>query len=198
MLVGAFAAGLMISLGACLYLKIGGIVGAVLFSIGLLTILHFKFFLFTGKAGLYYDRKISLFDLCYIWVFNLCGCALGALIIYGSGISSSIQEAATSIIQKRVGNTSFQNVFLGVICGILMYIAVHYFATVPWVTTMCIAAFILLGTNHCIADMAYMTIARSNENVTEQFIALGYTTVGNFLGCNIIPLLSDYMKKETL
>lgn len=41
MLIGAMAAGLMISLGACLYLKIGGIIGAIMFSVGLLTILRF-------------------------------------------------------------------------------------------------------------------------------------------------------------
>ena len=46
-------AGIMISIGAALYLVIGGIPGAILFSIGLLTILYFQFHLFTGKAGLF-------------------------------------------------------------------------------------------------------------------------------------------------
>lgn len=197
MLIGAMAAGLMISFGACLYLKIGGIIGAIMFSVGLLTILRFQFFLFTGKAGLYYSKQISLFDLWCIWIFNFSGCVLGALIIYGSGISPSIQEAAADIISKRVGNTSLQNICLGVICGILMYIAVQYFVSAPWITTMCVAAFILLGTNHCVADMAYMSIA-CQGNAAEQMIALGCTTVGNFVGCNLIPFVKVLMEKETL
>lgn len=45
-------AGMLITLGAILYLTIGNVVGAIMFSLGLLTILYFKLELFTGKAGL--------------------------------------------------------------------------------------------------------------------------------------------------
>ena len=44
-------AGMMIGLGAIVYLSVGEIAGAFMFSLGLLTILHYKFALFTGKAG---------------------------------------------------------------------------------------------------------------------------------------------------
>ena len=42
---------MMISLGCTVYLKIGGIVGAILFSIGLLGVVTYQLNLFTGKAG---------------------------------------------------------------------------------------------------------------------------------------------------
>ena len=44
-------AGFMISVGGYINLTLGGIAGALFFAIGLLTILHFHFDLFTGKAS---------------------------------------------------------------------------------------------------------------------------------------------------
>lgn len=90
-------------------------------------------------------------------------------------------------MDKRVNTPTLENIFLGILCGMLMYIAVNYFVTAPWVTTMCVAAFILLGTNHCIADMAYMLIAYKHETMPHQLLALIGTTIGNVIGCNIIP-----------
>lgn len=60
-------AGILIAVSAIVYLKIGGIVGAFLFSIGLLTILHFKLRLFTGKAGLLSKGRITPIELISIY-----------------------------------------------------------------------------------------------------------------------------------
>ena len=56
-------AGLMIAIGAALFLILSGPLGAFFFSIGLLTILYFKFSLFTGKAGLLGSREIKPWKL---------------------------------------------------------------------------------------------------------------------------------------
>ena len=60
-------AGILIAVSAIVYLKIGGVVGAFLFSIGLLTILHFKLGLFTGKAGLLSKGRITPIELISIY-----------------------------------------------------------------------------------------------------------------------------------
>ena len=73
-------AGFMISLGGYLYLTLGGLVGALFFSIGLLTILHFNFQLFTGKAGLLSTKQISCLRLVAIWIGNLIGASAGAVL----------------------------------------------------------------------------------------------------------------------
>ena len=46
-------AGIMIGIGGLVNLSIGGVVGAIVFSVGLLTIIYYQFALFTGKAGLF-------------------------------------------------------------------------------------------------------------------------------------------------
>ena len=50
-IVGGVAAGAMIAVAAELYLKVDGFYGAIMFSIGLLTILWYGFNLYTGKVG---------------------------------------------------------------------------------------------------------------------------------------------------
>ena len=44
-------AGMVIALGCILYLNIGGTLGAFCFSVGLMSVVLYKFKLFTGKAG---------------------------------------------------------------------------------------------------------------------------------------------------
>lgn len=46
----SIVAGMCIGLGGCIYLAIGGIVGALFFSLGLATIILLDLDLFTGKS----------------------------------------------------------------------------------------------------------------------------------------------------
>jgi formate/nitrite transporter FocA (FNT family) len=50
-MINSIMAGFMIALSAAIYLTVGAPLGAFMFALGLLTILHFQFHLFTGKAG---------------------------------------------------------------------------------------------------------------------------------------------------
>lgn len=179
-------AGILIALGGVAYLKIGGVVGAVLFSIGLLTILHFKCELFTGKAGLLASRAIHPIKLGGIYCGNMIGCALMAGLLSLTALSQSIGDPAAAITLIRQTNLWYENIIFGVLCGIFMYIAVAHYETKPWVTVMCVAGFILSGTNHCVADMFYLFMGGFSWL---GLLALGCTTVGNIIGCNLIPLL---------
>ncbi len=76
-------AGMLIGLGGIIYLRVGGPVGASLFAIGLLTILHFKLELFTGKAGLLATKEIKPFKLLSIWLGNFLG-ASGMGVLYSA------------------------------------------------------------------------------------------------------------------
>ena len=96
--------GFMISMGAGLYLTIGGPLGAFLFAIGLLTILHFQFNLFTGKAGLLVDRKIKVGELFTIWIGNFVGSFAGSALMLAAGLGPKIIAPATAIIEKRISN----------------------------------------------------------------------------------------------
>ena len=186
-MIKSIMAGFMIALAAAIYLTVGGALGAFMFSIGLLTILFFQFDLFTGKAGLLAQKCIRPKRLLMIWVGNLIGCALCSLLLLVTPLGSSLAVGASAITLTRISNLWFENIILGVFCGILMYIGVKQYPTAPYVTILSVASFILLGANHCVADMAYMFLAADPKILLPASAALLCTTAGNIIGCNLIP-----------
>ena len=103
-------------------------------------------------------------------------------------IGASLVAKAAAIVDVRNNNTMAENLVLGIFCGVLMYAAVAgykktgnlFYIVLPVVT------FIMVGCNHCVADMAYIMLG-SDE--WADFISLVPTTAGNVIGCNFIPLL---------
>lgn len=122
----AFAAGVLIGLSAAIYQSCDNkIIGAFLFSIGLLTICHCKLHLFTGKVGS--SNDIAL--LCDVITGNACGV----------------------LFMRGLWMLNGHIFILAVFCGMLMQIAVTVYEKMPYVTIMCVGAFILSGFIHSVA-----------------------------------------------
>lgn len=180
-------AGIMISIACTAYLSVGGVAGALLFATGLLGILFCQMKLFTGKAGLLVDGGITLADLGIIWLGNFIGTGIGSLMLLVLGMrGAELAPAARSIIENRMAAGDLENVVAGIICGILMYIA-----TANWekeknvfLPIMCVAAFILIGGNHCVADMGYFWLADNGLTGIGNVLSV---SLGNLIGCNLIP-----------
>lgn len=196
-MIFAILAGIMISIGALINLKVGGVAGAVFFSVGLLSILHFGLNLFTGKAGLLIQKKIKWYDLLLVYTGNLAGTGLMAILYRSICPTSAVIENAEKILAIRVGNPWYVNIFFGILCGILMYVAVTgyketknaIFVVFP------VAAFILGGFNHCVADMFYTFVCFNKVSELPQLL---FTTIGNLIGCSLIPglqILKEKMNK---
>lgn len=181
-------AGMLISMSCMIYLKVGGVIGALLFSVGLLTICHFKLELFTGKAGLLATSEIKPLKLCDVWCGNLLGSVFMTSLMMPTELGKTIIGPAAAIAQTRLENLFIINLLLGIYCGVLMYIAVSVYETKPWMTSMCVAIFILAGTNHCIADMTYFSLVFMPPIGLPLLWALLWTTLGNIIGTNLIPL----------
>lgn len=141
--------GMLIGLCADINNRIGGLCGAFLFSIGLLTICMLGLSLFTGKVGGSNDTK----ELFTTFVLNIFG-----------------------VIIMRVLFT-FNNMFvLGIGCGMLMQIGViAYKKNYPFLTAMCVMAFILAGYKHCIA-YAYNSL---------DVVSFALIVLGNIIGAKI-------------
>ena len=189
-MIKSIMAGFMITMAAAIYLTVGGALGAFMFAIGLLTILFFQFDLFTGKAGLLAQKEIKILKLTTIWVGNFIGCTICAGLLLATPLGASLSEGAAAIINVRISNMWFENIILGFFCGMLMTIAVKTYTMSPYRTVLSVASFILLGANHCVADMAYIVLAANTKFLLSAFAALLFTTVGNIIGCNAIPLLN--------
>lgn len=174
--IDSIFAGTMIAIGAIVYLNCPNrIVGAFLFSIGLIVIMEFEFNLYTGKAG--YVRTIKdLLRLVLIFIMNAVGCSL---------IFSLPTNGAINIWDGRLDYPLYVVFARAVVCGMLIYVCVHQHKTnsreIGIMTTLvAIPAFILSGAEHSIADICFMFAARqiTLEGIT--FILI--VAIGNAVG----------------
>lgn len=187
--MNSLLAGMCISLGAYVYLNVGGVTGAVLFSVGLLTILKLNLDLFTGQCGKLSSREITWMKLAEIWIGNFLGTFLAAFPLLLTPTGAEIADKAAEIVALRISNGPLVNFILGIGCGMLMYIAVATYGKVqPIYTIFAVATFILCGFNHCVADMFYLNMGMMQVS---DLLVLIPTTLGNLVGCNIIPSLRE-------
>lgn len=199
----AVLAGIMISIGCIVFLSIENkIIGSLLFTTGLLTVLVFKLNLFTGKAPYICknDLNYSIF-IVVVWFGNFIGVAITAFLIRNTAIFAKIIEKCTALAEAKV-TTSISSLFiLSIFCGILMYIAVdvynthntdkNFFTTI--LVIFCVSVFILSGFEHSIADMFYFVLALP---IKQWIFPLIIVTSGNIIGGNIFCAVCQ-LAKET-
>ena len=131
----SIVAGLLIALGCVVNAKVGGIIGAVLFSCGLVSIITFRLPLFTGIVA----EKPS-------W------CML--LILIGNGIGAFAGHYIWNIELPAYTLPNI-NIFLGGLgTGILMVAA--YKSKSVLVAMLGVTLFIMSGFPHCIAELGYL------------------------------------------
>lgn len=158
--------GICIGIGATVFLSSADKrIGAALFCIGLFTICNYGFLLFTGRIGyaVRLRREHGFFYYAGIWLGNLIGCA--AVVIPMRFARPELSAAARTLAEAKLGQNLFQAIFLGMMCGVLMFIAVDLFARSesPLFKALAIffgvVVFILCGFEHSIADICYMMFA---------------------------------------
>ena len=80
----------------------------------------------------------------------------------------------------------FGSFILSIPCGLLMYCAVNAKSAMRLFYIMiCVSAFILGGFYHCVADLFYTWLGANNWH---QIFNIVFITLGNFIGCNLIPV----------
>lgn len=193
----AILAGIAIGIGGTVNLSSGNkIIGAFMFSIGLLIIVTSKLNLFTGKIGYLLENKLSyIIDLIIIWIGNFIGTWLVAFSVRTADLNIS----ADALSEAKLNN-SWLNVFiLSIFCGILMYLAVNSYKEISdplgkyILVILPVAVFIISGFEHCIANMFYFSLA----NVWS-LKAVGYIlimTLGNAIGSWIFAVHKKFIKE---
>ena len=185
-LLRAFLAGIAISIGGCVYLACDvKWVGAIMFSVGLLTVVAFGFDLYTGKVGYVVENPPSyLKNILVIIIGNFIGCLLiGLMMPY---------DNAPALVDGKLATEWYSVIFKGVMCGILMFIAVDFYKQRKSFLAIffCVPVFILAGFEHSIADMFYFCSAGVFTLDALVFIIL--VLLGNAIGCMLIPFVRKY------
>ena len=183
----SIGAAILIGLGDYALLKLGQPLGPVLFALGLLGVCYMGQNLFTGKCGFLFQDKIKVLDLLLLLLVNLiAGYLIGLL------FSFTDKQVLTNALSKVADwEFSFQFFVKGVLCGIIMYIAVFmYRKGTPLGIIFGIPLFIFCGFQHCIANIITLGVARTFHP------SIILAIVGNFIGSIIMWYISKDMDLE--
>ena len=87
-------AGIFIAIGGYAYLAVGGIIGAILFSFGLLSVVTLGTPLYTGTAGFKFKKYKKWMKLPTILLANVVGCFLIGFVSHLSPKELDVQAVA--------------------------------------------------------------------------------------------------------
>lgn len=184
--VQSIRAGAFIALGCILYLLAPNpIVGAILFSLGLLSVRLTQSYLFTGQVHQLVEGDRKWWQLPWIWAGNLVGVALVLLFIPLLGDMSNLLSDAQCMGVDKLSIDYMELWVRSMCCGALMTMATRK-DTPMWITSGCVVGFILSGFNHCIADAFYFFA--SGESIWVWLPSLLVITAGNIVG-GLLPVL---------
>ncbi len=184
MFIKSIYAGLMIGLGGIVYLSVENkVIGSLLFSFGLLTIVTQGFCLYTGKIGFVKECK-ELFHMPIIIIGNFIGTFIVAFFMKATHPNiDSLQ-----LVHKKLSNNMLHIFILSMFCGALMYLAIDNYNKSKNIIFIIapVMIFILSGFEHSIANMFYFNFAGIYS--FKAFSYLLVMLIGNGVGAKLFSL----------
>ena len=167
----------------------GSLVGAVLFSLGLMAVVGYKLKLYTGTAG--FINKNEVGQLFLILLGNIIGCLCLGLMTRVSPMD--IQSAAQKVLELRLKTGALRCGLLGIPCGLLMTTAVTFARKGNMLPLLfAVPLFIVCGFTHCVADAFYYCAVRVAFLKAHALQILGVyvcIVLGNLIGCNLYRIV---------
>ena len=172
-------AGLLVSLGGGVFLSVNDkVVGAVGFTIGLISVCYYGANLYTGRVGYLFEGKKGAVPELFL---GLLGNLIGA-VLAGLAMLSFKGEAAKAVCDAKLALSGGSAFVRGIFCGMLIYIAVNLYRDKKTMLGILfgIPVFILSGFEHSIADMFYFAAAGVFSLQAVLFIVI--VAAGNAVG----------------
>lgn len=167
----------------------GSLVGAVLFSFGLLTVVGYKLKLYTGTAGFILKNEAG--SLFLILLGNIIGCFLVSMLARITPLA--VQEAAQNILELRLRTGALRCGLLGIGCGFIMTTAVQFARQKQYLPLLFgVPLFIVCGFTHCVADAFYylcVPVAFWKANALHILAVYACIVLGNLIGCNLYRIV---------
>lgn len=193
----AILSGIAVGIAGWGYLAKNDIVGAVLFSFGLLTVVNYKLKLYTGTAGFVALRTDdgksrwlrAIGELLFILAGNICGCLLVSLLTRMSPSTETLGATAQAILESRLNIGALRAGLLAIGCGFIMTTVVTFAREgKPLALLFGVPLFINCGFPHCLADAFYyctVPVAYTGAHIVDLLILYPCLVIGNFIGCNL-------------
>ena len=181
-------------------------VGAFLFSLGLFTIVQFRYGLFTGKVGYIVNREPAyILEVLVTLISNAAGTFISALLLRQtrffttvvSGMEQTIEERVSAAVDGKIHDEPLSIFVLAAFCGMLMFTAVEVnrqcrakgnFVGALFGVVFPVVVFIICGFNHCIADMFYYFFCGCPD-VPAAILYFVLAVLGNAAGGMFIPAM---------
>lgn len=184
MFLKAIYAGFMIGAGCIVYLSVENkIVGSLLFSFGLLTIVTQEFYLYTGKIG--FVKKVrELYNMVIIIIGNYLGTLIASIASKAAQLNISSTEIVIAKLDKNIAHVFVLSMF----CGVMMYLAIDNYNKSKNIVFIIapVMIFILSGFEHSIANMFYFNLSGIYSFRVFSYILV--MIVGNGIGAKIFSL----------
>ena len=176
------------------------ILGAVLFSFGLLTVVNYKLKLYTGTAGFvplrYEDGRSrwlkAIGELLFILSGNIFGCLLVSLLTRLSPMD--LGATAQGILDSRLAIGPLHAGLLAIGCGFIMTTVVTFAREgKPLTLLFGVPLFIFCGFPHCLADAFYyltVPLSYTGEHIADVLLLYPCLVAGNFIGCNLYRFIA--------
>lgn len=183
-LLRSVAAGFLIGAGGIANLKLGGIGGAFLFSLGLFFVCCNDLLLYTGKIANFY-HGLNAQDLAVILFGNAVGACLAACVMCFTRYEPELRKAASDLVDVKMADSTLSLILLGVMCNILIYLAVSARSRTERFVGLAIVfgvmGFVVCGFEHCVADVFYFAMAGELGSANAARVLLS-VIVGNTVG----------------
>ncbi len=192
--------GIAVGIAGWGYLACTNIIGAVLFSFGLLTVVNYKLKLYTGTAGFVALRSEdgtsrwlkAIGELLFILAGNILGCLFVSLFARLSPME--LGEAAQKILEGRLAIGPLRAGLLAVGCGFIMTTVVTFAREgKPLALLFGVPLFINCGFPHCLADAFYyltVPVSYTGAHLAELAVLYPSLVIGNFIGCNLYRFMN--------
>ncbi len=193
----ACLAGLFIGIAGLIYLSVDNkVIGAILFSFGLLMVVTKGYYLYTGKVGyLLPYTKGYLIVLLKTLLGNIVGIGFVGLLFRFAGIQSVI-DAAETLSLAKLDHLWYETLILAVFCGMMMYVGVQGYKAMKLdimkvlIVILAVTIFILSKFEHSIANMLYFFLG--NTWSLQAILFTGLWIAGNGIGAVILNLLESH------
>ena len=176
-------AGILIGLGACGFLALGGLPGAIIFAFGLIGVVLTGIPLYTGRAGV----MTSIPGIVKVWFWNVVGAMAVGLVV--AAIGGSMAESAYNTVAAHVAQGPWRGFLRAVGCGLIIDLSVWFYRSSKSLVPVLfgIPLFIVCGFYHSIADVVYIFGAWKWDIDLLWFYPV--IVIGNYVGCNVRRLL---------
>ena len=195
----AIFAGIAISFGCLAFLTMGNLIGPVLFTFGLITVIHYKLSLYTGSVGFLeligFNKEIlaNWKTILLIILGNIVGCLIVAIIARYGNFTYDLN--VDTIVTSRLSQPILAVITRGIGCGLIMSVAVQFARENRFLPLLFgVPLFIYCGFYHSIADSFYYLY--SSLPISLHMIwTLFMTYVGNYLGCSVYKVFLNKVSK---